>query len=133
MRDITKGGSRRCLTTACADMGLSCDCSYDDYEWYYEIEDGERIAMTDYKCYGCSAPKKEGEHIRRVISFEINEEGDEDNYKVIGRLCEEYSGLYDSLIELGFCLTADRGFIREAMNEYRENYVNVNKPVSNKL
>ena len=104
-------------------MGLSCDCGYGDYDWYYEIEDVERIACTDFKCYGCRTPKKDGEHVRLIWSFEIDEEGDESNYKVIGRICEECSGLYDSLKELGFCMTADWGFIRDAMRDYREEYL----------
>ena len=104
-------------------MALSCDCGWDDYEWYYEVEDEWRWALTDFKCYGCCSQHKANEQIRRIVSYEMDEDGNEHNYKVLGRICEECVDFYDSLIELGFCLTADFGFIREAMREYKEEYV----------
>ena len=104
-------------------MSLSCDCGWGDYDWYFEVEDEERLAMTDYRCYGCGSQKNHGDHIRRIWSHEIDEDGEEFNYEIMGRICEECAGLYDSLLELGFCMTADVGFIKEAMNDYRENYV----------
>lgn len=104
-------------------MSLSCDCGFDDYEWYYEVEDVWRAAMTDYRCYGCVTYRKAGEHVRHIESHEIDEDGNDINYTLLGRICEPCADQYDSLIELGFCLTADLGFIRDAMVDYRENYV----------
>ena len=102
-------------------MGLSCDCS-GDYEWFYSVEDGERVACSDGHCYGCCGPVHHGDEVRLLWSYEMDEDGDEENHKVEGRLCPKCCDLYDSLIELGFCLSADRGFVRDAMDEYREYY-----------
>ena len=112
-------------------MSLSCFCG-DDYDWFFKVEEEERIAVTGFKCYGCCKRKPAGEHVRRVekYHFEYDEddfyygEGEEvvDGYE---RLCEECSGLHDSLVELGFCLTADWGFIRDAMRDYRELYTQI--------
>lgn len=103
-------------------MALSCDCGWGDYDWYFEVEDVWRIALTDFKCYGCGKYRKEGEHVRLIESYEMDEDSNDTNHKVMGRICEPCCDFYDSLIELGFCLTADYGFIKEAMQEYKEDY-----------
>ena len=103
-------------------VSLSCDCA-SDYEWYYVVSDVERSAATPFRCYGCGGSKPMLEPVRHVYSFEIDEDGDEGEEEMLGRLCEECSGLYDRLLELGFCLEADQGFVKEAMREYREEYV----------
>lgn len=102
-------------------MGISCDCGFEDYEWYYEVEDNERSACAIGKCYGCSGQINIGDEVRRMWEYQYDEFGNED-FKPLGRLCPTCSGLYDSLIELGFCLTAERGFITEAMEIYRNDY-----------
>lgn len=110
-------------------MALSCDCGWGDYEWYYVVEDEERIAMTDFRCYGCCTQHPSGSRIRRLkeIEQEYDEaDWDEDPVEVIKgykRLCETCCDLYDSLTELGFCLTADWGFVKEAHKEYLQDYV----------
>ena len=101
-------------------MGLSCDCGWDDHDWYYNIEDAERIALTDYKCFGCYKHGKSGDHVRQFTEYEIDEDGEELPPYKYRRICEECGDLYDSLIELGFCLSANNGFIRDAMSDYRE-------------
>lgn len=109
-------------------MGLSCDCGFDDYEWYYNIGGEWRRAQTDFKCYGCCKPGHDGDLVRQLTEERCieDEDGDETDEPVITgyhRICEECGDLYDSLTELGFCLAADWGFIRDAMIEYREEYV----------
>ena len=103
-------------------MGLSCDCGWDDYDWYYDVEDEERYALTDFRCYGCGKHYFANSIIRRVREYEMDEDGDEIilGYK---RLCETCCDLYDSLTELGFCMSADQGFIKEAHQEYISEYV----------
>jgi len=102
-------------------MSISCDCDYGDYDWYYTVEDNERNANSEGKCYGCCGQIHVGDEVRHIEQFEYNED-DEKEYQQLGRLCPVCSGLYDSLIELGFCLEADWGFITEAMDEYKREY-----------
>lgn len=104
-------------------MTLSCDCGFDDYEWYYEVEDVWRVALTDFKCYGCCEYHKAGEHVRHADRYEMDEDGNDSDHCILGRICEPCADQYDSLIELGFCLTADWGFVKNAMREYRDDYV----------
>lgn len=106
-------------------MGISCSCS-DDYDWFYEVDNSERIALTDFKCYGCCKAYPALTETRNIHEYEMDEDGDEINYKSMGRICPSCAGIYDSLIELGFCLSADRGFITEALNDYHDNYGNQN-------
>ena len=108
-------------------MGLSCECGYDDYEWYYHVEAAWRLAQTDFKCYGCGKKGHAGDMVRRFTEEQNVEDeyGDEIDDPVITRyrrICEECGDLYDSLMELGFCLTADFNFIADAMEDYRENF-----------
>jgi len=108
-------------------MSLSCECGYDDYEWFYVIEDNWRIAQTDFKCYGCCKPGKDGDKVRLLVEQSYPEEEDYENDEPVTtgykRICEECCDLYDSLIELGFCMSADWGFIRDAHEEYKHEYV----------
>ena len=101
-------------------MGLSCYCD-GDYDWFYEVESEERIAMTDFKCYGCGKHYPLGTTVRRVRTYEMTEDGEEieDDFR---RLCESCGDLYDSFTELGFCLSADQNFIEDARQEYAAEY-----------
>lgn len=103
-------------------MSLSCECGWGDYDWYYEIESVWRYALTDYKCYGCCQYGKAGDIVRRLTEYEFDEDGNELPPYKYARICEKCADFYDSLIELGFCLSADYGFIREAMRDYKEEY-----------
>jgi len=126
-------------------MGISCYCD-DDYDWFFQVEEPERVAMTDFRCYGCSEHKPAGERVRRLWKYHMETEEelvkdgddpddwytDEEEVEVIDgceRLCETCSGLYDSLIALGFCLTADNGFIKDAHAVYVEEYLPYNHRV----
>ena len=100
-------------------MSLSCYCD-DDYDWFFRVEEVERISVAEGKCYGCCGKIKHGDDVRAIGQFEIDEDGDEINHEHLGRLCPKCSGLYDSLIELGFCLSANWGFVAAAMDEYRD-------------
>ena len=102
-------------------MSLSCGCN-DDYDWYYE-EGKEKPAPKDCKCYGCLGEIKKDDEVFQFDCYEIDENGDQDySDQKPFFLCEKCTGLYWSLKELGFCLTADDGFINDAMNDYREIY-----------
>jgi len=113
-------------------MGLSCDCGwYDDYEWFYNIGEEWRIALTDYTCYGCCKQGKAGDMVRQFTEERLPEEDEDDDFcddvepvvTKYRRICEECGDLYDSLSELGFRMTADWGFIRGAHKEYKEEYL----------
>lgn len=116
-------------------MALSCECDVDfEPDYIYNIEKIERIALTDYRCYGCCKHGHEGDHVRRyteesrVYEDEFDPDFDEDAeavYEVTKyeRICELCGDMYDNLTELGFCITAERGFITSAMIDYRLNYV----------
>jgi hypothetical protein len=104
-------------------MTLSCDCGFGDYDWLYEVEDEERVAATDFVCYGCCKPFSVATEVRRLNALESDDEGDYVPTHILGRLCPQCAGLYDSLTELGFCLRAERGFIKTAMDRYRQDYV----------
>jgi hypothetical protein len=100
-------------------MGLSCSC-HSDYDWFFDIEEEERIAVSQSKCYGCGKKVEIGDEIRLIWHYELDEDGDETNAEILGRICEVCCGLFDRLTELKFCLEAEPGFIAEAMREYRE-------------
>lgn len=105
-------------------MGLSCECDWGDYEWFYTIEDLTLIGMTRYscaegKCYGCGKQIPVGEEVQHLLLVEEDEDGDED-YSHMGRICEWCSDMRENLQELGFCLTADQGFIKNAHQQYIE-------------
>lgn len=100
-------------------MTLSCDCS-DDYDFYYEVEEEERFCTVPSTCYGCGSVINFGEEYTLMWRWEYDEDGDESNEAPLGKLCETCSGLYFSLLEPGYCLAAKPGFIKEAMDDYRE-------------
>jgi len=102
-------------------MSLSCDCSYGDgdYDWYYDIPEQEYSANARGICYGCGDLILIGDEVRHISHTQYDEDGEPENEAHLGRICEKCSGHYDSLKELGYCLTADNGFIAEAMHEYR--------------
>ena len=105
-------------------MGLSCDCGYDDYEWFYEIsEDTSYSACSSGKCYGCGGRVSVGDEVAHIWSWQLDEWGDETEWENIGRVCETCWGHYTTLVSLGFCLSADCGFIKEALLEYQTDYV----------
>ena len=113
-------------------MSLSCDCGYGDYDTFYEIEYVLRVALTDYRCYGCGKQGVEGDHVYRYTEYHYPDEDEQEELDVpedegvadlYRRVCEECGDLHEALTSLGFCVSADFGFIEEAMREYRENYV----------
>lgn len=110
-------------------MSLSCDCGYGDYDWYYEITDEPYTANSTGRCYGCGGHVRAGDIVRHILDIHWPESDDDLFYdetdpdeKVLGRICERCGDLYDSLTELGFCMTAEFGFIEAAMEEYRRDY-----------
>ena len=111
-------------------MGLSCDCGIDDYEWYYEVSDDTNYAAcSSGKCYGCGGQIKVGDEVAHIWSWEMDENGEERPWENIGRICEKCWGHYESLKALGFCMTADWGFIKEAIWEYQTDFV----PIKHKI
>lgn len=100
-------------------MSLSCYCD-DDYDWYYEISEMEFSANKSSKCYGCLEPIVIGDLVAHIDTHKIDEEDEEIAHKTEGRICDKCWNQYQALIALGFCITANVGFIKEAMKEYKE-------------
>jgi len=103
-------------------VSLSCGCGYDDYDWYYNITEIEYVANSVGKCYGCGNQIRIGEEVAHIDYWECDEDGNEENEEVLGRICETCWDMKENLEELGFCLTAEPRFIADAMKEYREYY-----------
>jgi len=100
-------------------MSISCSCP-GDYEWFYIVEDFERSSCAEGVCYGCGELIHISNEVRRIYQYELDDDGWETENQILGRLCPECSSIYDSLIELGFCLSAYPGFIKEALKQYQE-------------
>jgi len=104
-------------------MSISCSCS-DDYDWYYSFSVHRCSANTSGKCYGCGKPVAIGEEVHHILSYEIDEDGDETDSEVLGRVCDQcmdmYCNLTDSPIHggFGYCLYASESFIKEAHQKY---------------
>lgn len=122
-------------------MSLSCECGDFDADYFFMIGEEERIACTDYVCYGCGSQGHEGDRVRRYTEehhadedelramgygdFEIEDLIDEGEINVVEktrRLCATCGDMHDNLVELGFCFSASPGFIKSAMHEYRTEY-----------
>jgi len=98
-------------------MALSCYCD-DDYGWYYDLSEPFYTANSTGTCYGCGNPIAIGQPVGRVFEFTINEYYEESETKIVGRMCEQCLDMHENLHELGFCLVAEPGFIKEAHREY---------------
>ena len=102
-------------------MTLSCDCGYHDYDWFYQIsEDTDWSACSSGQCYGCGGRINLGDEVAHIWKFEYDEDGEETEYKQLGRICEGCWGIYTTLTSLGYCLEANPGFIRKALKSYQE-------------
>lgn len=101
-------------------MSLSCNCGFDNYEWYYIITNQIYSHNTISQCRGCGRDIQIGEEIRLELKNEYDEYGDEIE-SVLGPICEQCGDLYDSLTEHGFCVTDDGpGWIKRAHKDYLE-------------
>jgi len=100
-------------------MSLSCSCG-NDYEWYYALTDLDYSACSTSTCYGCGKPIKIGDPVARIIGFEHDEDGEEINDEILGRMCEPCIDMVDNLKELGYCLDANPMYVTKAHAEYLE-------------
>jgi len=106
-------------------VALSCDCGYGDYDWYYEITELNYSANSQGICYGCRKQIQVGELVAHIEEYNYDEEGERIEESVIGRICETCWDMNENLDNLGFCITCEgMGFIKEAMKDYRTDYVN---------
>ena len=110
-------------------MAISCSCEFGDYEWFYSLDDDVYSANSTGECYGCWRDIHVGEEVRHILSFEIDENGDETDWSNLGRICSHCGDMYDNLTALGFCLDADNGFIDTAYQEYLDELL----PPQNKM
>lgn len=104
-------------------MSLYCSCS-DDYDWYYSFSEYRYSANSSGSCYGCGKPVAIGDEVNNILSYEIDEDGDETDSEVLGRVCDQCIDMYRNLTEpiarggLGFCLDARARFIKDAHQKY---------------
>lgn len=96
---------------------LACECSGGIDYFYTEIE--ERYACAPGTCFGCWSRIEIGDE---VLLFETSKDDRDTGDELIGyfRLCERCRGLYWSLTELGYCLYAHPGFVKDAHADYVE-------------
>lgn len=98
-------------------MSIPCSCGdYGDYEWWYEQQDQKPLeTKRSRKCCSCGAKIPVGElatefHRLRTPENEIEERiyGDE-IYMSSWYMCETCGDLYESIVELGYCVTLTKG------------------------
>lgn len=104
-------------------MSLSCSCGSGDYDWYYHVSELTYVANAKGPCNGCCKYIHIGDNVAHISHYEMDEDGNDINWKHMGRLCETCCDMKDNLEELGFCLTHEgKGWIKQAMNDYRLDY-----------
>ncbi len=115
-------------------MSLACDCGdYDGSDGFYAPDNEEQPAPADTKCIGCCGEIKKGDEILIFRSYEWEYEEDDKDAdpveieKTRHYTCEKCTGIYWSLTDLGFCLGLDMGFITEALREYHQDYLGLDK------
>lgn len=112
---------------------LTCDCDFDDPEWFYD--DTKEVAPLATKrmrrCCSCNARIAVGDDCRLFVRWRyVSDYRDSDVlvriYGVSGEftlptwyLCDRCSGLYESLDSLGFCNLLGKNLIA-ACREYAQ-------------
>jgi len=99
----------------------------DDYDWYYEIYPHDYSAAAPGKCYGCGDRIEPRDEVKHIHEYQFDIDNEEENHRLLGRICEKCDGHYAALTELGYCISADFGFIAAAMDEYRSMLPEKNK------
>ena len=94
-------------------MSLSCDCYYDDADWFYEPQDVSPLnTKRSRKCCSCKEKIAVGDDAKAFIRYRNPEYGSiaEKIYGEGGEeplatwfMCDRCAGLYESLDSLGFC------------------------------
>lgn len=100
-------------------MSISCDCSGGDYEWWYNAPKDFSILGTNrrQRCYSCRELIDLGATVGKFENWrnprnDIEERiyGDDGEiYMADTYMCETCVGLFWSMIELGFCISLDKG------------------------
>lgn len=112
-----------------SDMGLTCSCG-DGYEWFYEGPKDYSVLDTkrSRKCESCGDRIELGEtvgkfHCYRPPRSEYEESRFNEEVPLASKyMCEECTGLWFSLTELGFCITLGNESMRELTAQYAEVY-----------
>lgn len=109
-------------------MSLSCDCGFDDFDWYYNVHPDCAPLRTrrSRRCLSCKALIHVGDDCvlvfrwrepKTIIEERIYGDGGEvpmrDRY-----LCETCGGLYWAIDDLGMCCDIEKP-IKDQIAEYR--------------
>ena len=98
-------------------MSISCSCyDGDDYAWWYETQDQKPLdTKRSRKCCSCGAKIAVGDLATELTRcrppYDYIEEriyGDE-VYMASWYMCETCGDLYESLVELGYCIELTKG------------------------
>ncbi len=102
-------------------MGLSCSCT-DDSGWYHIPPDDFSTLKTKTRkrCKSCKRLINIGDCCGEFETLTYDEYGDEKSTPTL-YFCEECTGLYFSLEDLGFCLEIG-GSMRDLVQEYADEY-----------
>jgi len=113
-------------------MSLSCDCGYNDFEWFYCGPDDYTLLDTSrrQRCYSCKELIGLGYPV--LVFQRYREPKDEIEDRIYGEggeialanyyMCEECGDLYWSLVELGFCISFNGESMQELVRQYNEEY-----------
>lgn len=99
-------------------MSLSCSCSMSDYDSYYDLTDPVYTANSSGLCHGCRKPISIGDTVSLVQNFEYDEDGEQVHSRIKGRICEPCWDMVENLRELGYCISEETGFVKDAYEEY---------------
>lgn len=103
-------------------MSLSCDCNIDCYDYYFEPPKDFSIFQQHRRkrCCSCNELIEIGADCGKFAIYELDEYGDQ-IYKPYKFMCEECTGLFFALEDLGFCLTLG-GDMHHLVEEYNQEF-----------
>ncbi len=109
-------------------MSLSCSCDFDDFEWYFIVEEDYSELKTSRRkrCQSCGELISLGATVLKLDccrkpTSDIEERIHGDEVPLANRyLCEECADLYFSVKDMNICVTFDNDkSIREMLEDYQ--------------
>lgn len=112
-------------------MSLSCNCDYDgDYDWWYNPPEVTAPLTTKRarRCVSCKCKLPPGAEVGRFERWRTpNNDVEERIHGYDGEIhmadwymCEDCTGLYWALADLGFCMTLNKTPMRALVKEYNQ-------------
>lgn len=113
-------------------MSLSCECDWDDPDWWYDDSRPVEPLATkrSRRCVSCNDRIKVGDDCKEFTRWR-HARYDTIEERIYGEggevpmaswyLCDRCAGLYESLDDLGFCgLLGEKHDLRETCREYAD-------------